>query len=142
MVIRQKGQSQNGVTRKQSTPNFLNRHFLPPDMYTCLRKFGGVCLVKQVLTLALLLYYQRFYKLNSNSRAAICVTYKLIIKSKKAVPNKQALIPSTSKPQFFLEGKNHFLKLWKSLNFLKIVFYCCRFLVIGIHCFLCVVSFT
>ena len=80
-------------------------------MYTCLRKFGGVCLVKQVLTLALLLYYQRFYKLNSNSRAAICVTYKLIIKSKKAVPNKQALIPSTSKPQFFLEGKNHFLKL-------------------------------
>ena len=91
---------------------FSKQIFLNPDMYTCRRKFGEVCFfVKQVLTLALLLCYQRFYKLNSNSRAAIYVTYKPIIKSKNAVPNKQALIPSTSKPQFFLEGKNHFLKL-------------------------------
>ena len=35
-VIRQKGKSRNGFSRKQSMPNFpKNEHFLPPHMYTC-----------------------------------------------------------------------------------------------------------
>ena len=35
-VIRQKGESQNGCFKRQSTPNFpKNEHFLPPDTHTC-----------------------------------------------------------------------------------------------------------
>ena len=35
-VIRQKGESQTGVLRKQSTSNFpKNEHFLTSDMYAC-----------------------------------------------------------------------------------------------------------
>ena len=40
-VIRQKGKSQNGVTRTQNTVNFpKNEHFLPPDthMHLCLSR--------------------------------------------------------------------------------------------------------
>ena len=41
-AIRQKGESQNGFSRKQSTSNFLkNEHFLPPDTLTYVRVSGG-----------------------------------------------------------------------------------------------------
>ena len=41
-VIRQKGESQTGVLRKQSTSNFpKNEHFLPSDMYTYVCVSGG-----------------------------------------------------------------------------------------------------
>ena len=35
-MIRQKGESKNGGSKKQSTPNFFlkNEHFLPPDIHT------------------------------------------------------------------------------------------------------------
>ena len=37
-VIRQKGESKTGVSREQSTSNFLkNEHFLPPDTHTYAR---------------------------------------------------------------------------------------------------------
>ena len=62
-----------GVTRKESTPNFLkNEHFLPPDTqtYVCVsggrkcsffRKFGVLWfLVTPVLRVALLSYYRWF----------------------------------------------------------------------------------
>ena len=40
-VIRQKGKSQNGVSRKQGTPNFpKNEHFLLPDTQTSAWKSG------------------------------------------------------------------------------------------------------
>ena len=41
-VIRQKGKSQNGVTRTQNTVNFpKNKHFLPPDTHMHLRLSRG-----------------------------------------------------------------------------------------------------
>ena len=59
-----------GVSRKQSTPNFLkNEHFLPPDTHTyvCVSggkkcsffgKFGVLCFLEtSVLRFALLSYY-------------------------------------------------------------------------------------
>ena len=50
-VIRQKGETQTGDSRKESTPNFpKNEHFLPPDTHT------------SVLRFALLPYYRRFLK--------------------------------------------------------------------------------
>ena len=71
-VIRQKGESQKGVSRKQSTPNFpKNEHFLSPDTHTymcvsgskkCLffGKFGMLCFLETpALRLTLLPYYQR-----------------------------------------------------------------------------------
>ena len=64
-----------GVSRKESTPNFLkNEHFLPPDTHTCVcvtegkkclffGKFGVLCLLETpVLRLALLAYYRRILK--------------------------------------------------------------------------------
>ena len=40
LAIRQKGESQNGVIRKQIMPNFpKNDHFLPTDAHTYARKF-------------------------------------------------------------------------------------------------------
>ena len=49
-VIRQKGESQTGVSRKQNTPNFpKNEHFLPPDTQTrCsfFGKFGVFCFLE------------------------------------------------------------------------------------------------
>ena len=57
-VIRQKGESLNGVSRKQSMPNFpKNKHFLLPDthMYVCVSgdkkrsffgKFGVLCFLE------------------------------------------------------------------------------------------------
>ena len=51
-VIRHKGESQNGFSRKQNTSNFpRNEHFLAPDKHTYLFCWNA---------LALLPYYQRF----------------------------------------------------------------------------------
>ena len=41
LVIRQKGESQSGVPRKQNMPNFpKNEHLLPPDTHTYVRVSG------------------------------------------------------------------------------------------------------
>ena len=71
-VVRQKGKSQKGVSRKQSTPKFpKNKHFLPSDTYEylcvpggkkCLffGNFGVFCFLETlVLGFALLPYYRR-----------------------------------------------------------------------------------
>ena len=71
-VIRQKGESQNGVSRKQSTSNFpKNEHFLPPDTHTyvCVSggkkcsffgKFDMLCFLETpILIFVLLPYYRR-----------------------------------------------------------------------------------
>ena len=71
-VIRQKGESLNGVSRKQSTPNFpKNKHFLNPDTqtYVCVLegkkcsffgKFGVLCFLETpVLRFTLLPHYRR-----------------------------------------------------------------------------------
>ena len=71
-IIRQKYESLNGVTRKQSTPHFpKNEHFLPPDThkFVCVSggkkcssfgKFDVLCfLVTPVLRYALLPYCGR-----------------------------------------------------------------------------------
>ena len=67
--MRQKGEPQTGVSRKQDTPNFpKNEHFLPPDTHTYVwvsegkkcsffRKFGVLCFLETpILRFALLLY--------------------------------------------------------------------------------------
>ena len=71
-VIRQKGESQNGVSRKQSTPNFpKNKHFLNPDTHTYVSvlgskkcsffgKFCVLCFLETpILRFALLPHYRR-----------------------------------------------------------------------------------
>ena len=70
-----KGESQNGVSRKQSTPDFpKNEYFLPPGthMYVCVSgskkcsffgKFGVLCFLETpVLRFALLPYYRQVVK--------------------------------------------------------------------------------
>ena len=69
-VIRQKRESQNSVSRKQSTPNFpKNELFLPPRTHTYVRnggkkcsffgKFGVLCFCETpILRFALLPYYR------------------------------------------------------------------------------------
>ena len=63
-VIRQKGEYQNGASRKQNTSNFpKNKHFLPPDTHTSggkkcsfFGKFGVFCFLETpVLRFVLLL---------------------------------------------------------------------------------------
>ena len=70
-VIRQKGESQNGVSRKQSTSNFpKNEHFLPPDTHTyvCVSggkkcsffgKFDMLCFLETPILISVLLPYYR-----------------------------------------------------------------------------------
>ena len=71
-LIKQKGKSQNGVTRKRTPLIFpKNEYFWPPDTHTCVclsgrekcllfGKYGVLCfLVTAVLRLALLPYYRR-----------------------------------------------------------------------------------
>ena len=46
LVIRQKGESQNGCFKKKSVPNFSkNEYFLPPDThaYVCIQVVRNVC---------------------------------------------------------------------------------------------------
>ena len=84
--MRQKGEPQNGCSRKQSTPNFPNiKRFLPPDTHTyvCVSggkkcsffgKFGVVCFLETPgLRFALLPYYRQIRKFLKNLKFQVLI---------------------------------------------------------------------
>ena len=80
-VITQKGKSQNGGFKKESTPNFpKSEHLLPPDTHTYVflsgdkkcslfGKFGVLCFLEtHILWFVFLAYHRQNYKRQSSFR--------------------------------------------------------------------------